>query len=241
MMNGNGKPMKTPLSLLTALLLAPLTALDAEDFHVDIRRGDDANPGSLAQPLKTISKAAALARAGDTVRIATGVYREAVCLEQPGTAELPVRFEAELPAQVVVTGADRLTEWRKEPSDSGENLYSADWPHRFIRWTKTGTHPGDDYHQLIGRAEQVFVNGYPHCGMPRIARRLGSVCQDTGRPRSDHAVCRTMAQRCSAPAPVVEGVAHQTATKNGLFPAPRRVTRRRHRPLPVSNLSFPYR
>ena len=83
-----------------------------------------------------------------------------------------------------------------------------------------------------------------HCGMPRIARRLGSVCQDTGRPRSDHAdhgVCRTMAQRCSAPAPVVEGVSHQSARKKGLRPAPRRVNQRRHRPLPVSNLSFPYR
>jgi hypothetical protein len=83
-----------------------------------------------------------------------------------------------------------------------------------------------------------------HCGMPRIARRLGSVCQDTGRPRSDHAdhgVCRTMAQRCSAPAQVVEGVSHQSARKKGLLPAPRRVNRRRHRPLPVSNLSFPYR
>jgi hypothetical protein len=83
-----------------------------------------------------------------------------------------------------------------------------------------------------------------HCGMPRIARRLGSVCQDKGRPRSDqadHGVCRTMAQRCSAPAPVVEGVSHQSARKKGLFPAPRRVNRRRHRPLPVSNLSFPYR
>ena len=83
-----------------------------------------------------------------------------------------------------------------------------------------------------------------HCGMPRIARRLGSVCQDTGRPRSDHAdhgVCRTMAQRCSAPAQVVEGVSHQSARKKGRLPAPRRVNRRRHRPLPVSNLSFPYR
>ena len=83
-----------------------------------------------------------------------------------------------------------------------------------------------------------------HCGMPRIARRLGSVCQDTGRPRSDHAdhgVCRTMAQRCSAPAQVVEGVSHQSARKKGCLPAPRRVNRRRHRPLPVSNLSFPYR
>jgi len=89
MMNGKGKPMKTPLSLLTALLLALLPALDAEDFHVDIRRGDDANPGSSAQPLKTISKAAALAGAGDTVRIATGVYREAVSLEQSARQNIP--------------------------------------------------------------------------------------------------------------------------------------------------------
>ena len=63
-------------------------------------------------------------------------------------------------------------------------------------------------------------------GMPRIARRLGSVCQDTGRPRSDHAdhgARRTMAQRCSAPATVVEGVSHQSARKKGLPPAPSRV------------------
>ena len=146
---------------LTSLLLASFAALQAADFHVDSRRGSDANPGSLAQPFRTISKAAALVHAGDTVHIATGVYREAVRLTQSGTAEKPVRFEAALAAKVVVIGADRLTEWRKESSDTGENVYSTPWPHRFITWSKTGTHPDDDYHRLIGRGEQVFVNGYP--------------------------------------------------------------------------------
>ena len=154
--------MSTPvLTLLTALLLAPLAALRAADLHVDARRGNDGNPGTAAQPFNTISKAAALAQAGDTVRIATGVYREAVRLNQSGTAEKPIRFEAALAANVVVTGADRLAEWRKEPSEAGENVYSTPWPHRFIGWSKTGTHPDDDYHQLIGRAEQVFINSYP--------------------------------------------------------------------------------
>jgi hypothetical protein len=153
--------MNTTLALLTALFFTLPATLRAADFSVDARRGDDRNPGTAAQPFKTISKAAALAQAGDTVRIATGVYREAIRLEQSGTAEKPIRFEAALAANVVVTGADRLTEWRKEPSDAGENVYSTPWPHRFISWSKTSTHPGDDYHKLIGRAEQVFLNGYP--------------------------------------------------------------------------------
>ena len=46
------------------------------------------------------------------------------------------------------TGADRLTDWKKEPADPGENVYSTPWPRRFIGWSKTGTHPNDDYHRL---------------------------------------------------------------------------------------------
>jgi hypothetical protein len=49
-----------------------------------------------------------------------------------------------------------------------------------------------------------------HARMPRITRRLGSVCQDTGRPRSDlasHGADRTMAQRYSATAPLPSGIA----------------------------------
>ena len=36
-----------------------------------------------------------------------------------------------------------------------------EWPHRFIGWSKTRTHPDDDHHLLIGRAEQVFVQDFP--------------------------------------------------------------------------------
>ena len=71
---------------LTALLPAPLAALHAADLHVDARCGDDGNPGTAARPFKTVSKAAARAQAGDTVRIATGVYREAVNLNRSGKA-----------------------------------------------------------------------------------------------------------------------------------------------------------
>jgi hypothetical protein len=119
----------------------------------------DENPGSAQRPLQTIGRAAELARAGDTVVIHGGVYREAVNVTQSGTAERPIRFVGADGATVVVTGTDRLTQWTKESAD--ENVFSTPWPHRFITWSKQMTHPGDARHLLIGRAEQVFALGYP--------------------------------------------------------------------------------
>jgi hypothetical protein len=109
---------------------------------------------------RTIAEAARKVAPGDVVVIHDGTYREAVVIEADGSVERPIRFEAAQAAHVVVTGADRLDDWRKEDAPAGENVYSTPWPHRFITWSETGTHPADDYHRLIGRAEQVFINGY---------------------------------------------------------------------------------
>jgi len=35
------------------------------------------------------------------------------------------------------------------------------WTYRFNTFSPSMTHPGDNYHRLIGRCEQVIVNGYP--------------------------------------------------------------------------------
>jgi len=123
-------------------------------------RASDENPGNDDRPLKTIGRAATLVQAGDVVRIHTGVYRETVVITASGTPEKPIRFESAPGAYVVVTGADLMRQWRKEPSPEGENVFSTDWPHRFLGWSKTGAVPDDEYHRLIGRAEQVIWNGY---------------------------------------------------------------------------------
>jgi len=107
----------------------------------------------------TISEAAAKARPGDTVVIHEGIYRESVMAKTSGTAARPIRFKAAPGEHVVVTGADEIREWRKEPGDG--NVFSVRWPHRFVGWSKTGTHPDDDEHRMIGRCEQVFIRGYP--------------------------------------------------------------------------------
>ena len=106
---------------------------------------------------RTIGAAAQSVKPGDTVLIHAGVYRESVTVGMDGTAARPIRFEAAPAANVVVTGADRLTGWRKEPGPDA--VYSVPWPYTFLGGP-AHTHPDDDYHLLIGRAEQVFVRNY---------------------------------------------------------------------------------
>ncbi len=96
---------------------------------------------------------------GDTVQIHSGLYREQVIIEASGTEEAPITIEAAPNARVTLTGADKLTDWQRESEEF--NLFSTPWDHLFIGWSETRSHPGDDYHLLIGRAEQVFASGLP--------------------------------------------------------------------------------
>ncbi len=110
------------------------------------------------QQVRTIAQAAALVEPGDTVIVHTGVYRESVVIEKSGKPDNPITFRAAAGAGVIITGADRITEWTKVKGD--DHVYTTPWPHKFVTWNQYNTHPDDDYHLLIGRCEQVFVNGY---------------------------------------------------------------------------------
>ncbi|MBT4816577.1 MAG: DUF1565 domain-containing protein [Lentisphaerae bacterium] len=129
--------------------------------HVATRdpRADDTNAGSSAAPFKTISRATEKATGGDVVLIHGGVYRESVTVTTGGTEERPVRFAAAPMANVVITGADVLTDWNREQDDA--HVYSTPWPYRFITWYEGGHHPHNDFHKVIGRCEQVHLNRYP--------------------------------------------------------------------------------
>lgn len=109
--------------------------------------------------IRTISEAVERLEPGDTAVIHGGVYCERVVVEGNGTSDEPIVLRAAEGEHVVLTGADRLTDWTPVPGD--ERVYVAPCPHEFIAWAKHNTHPSDEYHRLIGRAEQVFINGYP--------------------------------------------------------------------------------
>jgi hypothetical protein len=121
-----------------------------------------------AEQVRTIADAAKQVAAGDRVMIHGGTYRESIVVSASGTAEGPIVFEAAPAERVIVTGADVLTDWRREGDDADKQIYSTPWPHHFVGWTKSGAHPDDDYHRLIGRCEQVFAN---HAALRQVLSR----------------------------------------------------------------------
>lgn len=121
-------------------------------------QASDEGPGTAVRPWKTLAKAAEKAGPGDVVFIRGGIYRERVLARTSGTADAPIRFEAAPGERVVVTGADRFADWQKV--NDAQPVYRLPWPHRFVGWNATMAHPGDEYHRLIGRCEQVMVDGY---------------------------------------------------------------------------------
>lgn len=154
-------PCCAPIAAALAVLLLSEQPVAAVTYIVDQRhpQASDQNAGTAEAPFKTIGKAASVVAAGDAVTIRTGVYRETVVIEKGGTPDKPIRFQPDVAANVVVTGADVLRDLVREPGEDA--VFSAPWPHLFLGWTSNRAHPDDDFHKLIGRAEQVFVQGYP--------------------------------------------------------------------------------
>jgi hypothetical protein len=143
------------------VLLAFAFSLSAVTYEVAQQnpRADDGGPGTPELPWKTLGNAVAKVEPGDVVVIRGGVYREHVVVKGQGTSQAPIRFEAAPGEHVVLTGADRLVGWRK--ADEKRPIYSVPWPYKFIGWNQHMTLPNDLYHRLIGRCEQMAVNGYP--------------------------------------------------------------------------------
>jgi len=114
-----------------AVLAALASGAAAREYVVDARhpQAADENPGAPDRPLKTVGKAAQLAKPGDTVLVRPGVYREAVRLRQSGTAEAPITFAADPPGRAIITGADVVTGWQKV--EDVEPIYRVPSPSRY--------------------------------------------------------------------------------------------------------------
>ena len=93
------------------------------EYHVAMH-GNDQAPGTAEHPFRTISRAAALAMPGDTVIVHAGVYREWVNPARGGTAEHRIVYRSAGDGEVVITGAERITDWKPE----GDNVWSTEVP-----------------------------------------------------------------------------------------------------------------
>ena len=95
--------------------------------------GSDFNDGTEASPFKTISKAASVAVAGDTVTVFGGTYREWVRPQNGGRNDGErIVYRAAKGERPVIKGSEEVKGWKNE----GGSVWSATVPNSL--WTKGG-------------------------------------------------------------------------------------------------------
>ncbi|MBO5623925.1 MAG: DUF1565 domain-containing protein, partial [Butyrivibrio sp.] len=90
----------------------------------NVRRSGD---GSMEHPFRTIQEAALVAKPGDDVLVAPGIYREWVRPAFSGTDSQRIKYVSMVKGEAVITGAERLTGWEKF-----ENIWRVRIPNSFF-------------------------------------------------------------------------------------------------------------
>ncbi|MDX9979366.1 MAG: right-handed parallel beta-helix repeat-containing protein [Lentisphaeria bacterium] len=125
------------MRLLPFGCLALAAAVCARETHVS-PQGDDANPGTRQQPLRTVAKALDLARGTGpgTIWLAPGEYYVENGLElgteHGGTAEAPLEIRSDPPRQARLTGARRVTGFARIPEAEAATLISPEARRRVL-------------------------------------------------------------------------------------------------------------
>ncbi len=133
--------------------------------HYVATNGSDSNPGTFAQPFRTIQHCAGDATPGETCYIRGGVYRETVAPPVSGTSGAPIRFEAFPGESVTVSGADEII--------GGWEVYQNQIYRVAVNL------PVNGYRDTGFLANQVFANGqmmnearHPNTGYARLEPNL---------------------------------------------------------------------
>ena len=96
------------------LLCAASQALPAREYHV-AKNGSDANPGTAGAPFLTISKAAEVLTAGDTVTVHCGTYREWVSPRNSGlNRSSRIVYRAAPGEEVWIKGSEQVRDWKRQ-------------------------------------------------------------------------------------------------------------------------------
>ena len=127
----------------------------AEDLYVS-PNGNDSNPGTLAQPFRTIQRCADTILAGYTCYIRSGTYRETVVPVNSGQPGLPITFRPYPGEVATISGADIVNGWSVHSGSiyktSGMNWDLGQGKNQLFvdgqmmteaRWPNTGTDPSN--------------------------------------------------------------------------------------------------
>ncbi len=144
----------------TITITSPIPENQEKAFiYVDPNTGNNSNPGTQAQPLKTVQAAASIAfdnnknNVGTRVTLNPGTYRENVYYNTPSTSA-PVTFQAAQNGTAIITGSDLWTGWT-----SAGNIFTHNWPYTWGECALPNGWPS--MWPIILRREMIFVNGTP--------------------------------------------------------------------------------
>lgn len=146
--------------------VTPSVGLAEHVIYVDTRNAnaDDANPGTVDRPLKTIGKGATIAadnslgNVGIRIIISPGVYRESVSLQpKGGRSQAPIHFQAKENGTAMIAGSDIWTGWQKQGTT---NVYTHNWPYKWgLAPYPSGWQGNVDLKPIVRRREMIFING----------------------------------------------------------------------------------
>ncbi|HOM34381.1 MAG TPA: right-handed parallel beta-helix repeat-containing protein [Clostridia bacterium] len=80
-------------------------------YYVDVNAVKDGD-GSKERPFKRLNEAAKIARPGDEVLVAPGIYREYVDPVHSGTEDARITYISTTPLGAVITGAEQVKNWQ---------------------------------------------------------------------------------------------------------------------------------
>ena len=153
----------TSYTLLFLVLLAGCTpnplGSGPRTYHVAVT-GDDANSGSMASPLRTISAAAKLVRPGEVITVHGGIYRERVTPPRGGESDSQrITYQAAPGEKVIVTGSEPVKGWE----NVGNDTWKAFIPNSFFgAYNPYGELIRGDWFSPQGRQHHtgsVYLNG----------------------------------------------------------------------------------
>ncbi|QDU97373.1 DUF1565 domain-containing protein [Lignipirellula cremea] len=144
-------------------------------YFVDASQGDDSQPGSEAQPWRTIQHALLQLKAGDTLYLRGGSYFENVAVRISGTAKKPIVIRSFPGEQAVIDGS--LPEFQRDPAQAWEP-YPAGGPGEF---RSTTTYP--NVRDIVGAFgdSDIGLQTYWHLQDLRAAEELSQRAAGEGQ------------------------------------------------------------
>jgi len=158
MLAGMSKTTHGLYALLNLVLAA--ASLQAADYYVSTS-GSDSNPGTAAQPFRTITSAYSHAAAGVTIHVAPGVYTDysstwGIHLNKSGTASSPIVLVSQVPFGAIID--------RQNASDGGQGFY-VDGSYNVINGFEIRNAPHGGV-SIWGDGNQILYNHIHQNGTP---------------------------------------------------------------------------